>query len=402
MEQRRTPRHAATLFAAAFFAAAPSQEAGKGEGEHTPRTPVELGDVSFARGVEELNLRALYEEREYAVFYVVREGETEGQWVSFQRGARDSITTDRQAAREEIAAVLQSGETRDVQWARETPRAPRARVCYFHTHPLDALVEKGYVSPADARAARAGATHVSMPPSWYDLFLAAGTPALQRSFLAPLEAETGYRIAYEGGVVDPAGVFYYRAYTAEGLKRDYPDAYVQLKELGDALARWRKNVRAVLRTYSKEEVAHLRALMEEEGGHPGHPVPRRVEDVYGELIRALLSGRHPKLEKELAARHTNFSALAEELVRLQRARQSITEGVNKIQRDWLAASLAAGPADPASLRERAVYPELREAYANAGVAIRFVGIGEIDKEPPCAGVERQSALPRTETNTETD
>jgi hypothetical protein len=152
------------------------------------------------------------------------------------------------------------GELRKVQYLlsdiegavnREIESAPTQSIKngIFHLHDLSSAVDNGDLTKEEARNIKAGKGSISFPPSDLDID---SWKAKNLETLAKRFAERGITVDYCTGVIDLAGIWYYR----RANEQELPDYYEQRKRRREIRFAWEDTVSPALRRLDSATLDH--------------------------------------------------------------------------------------------------------------------------------------------------
>lgn len=165
--------------------------------------------ISWMNGIEKIKDNVFEEGPEQlAVFVLFADGTS--RWLKFTEGEELKVRMNIKAVKEEMLNIHQEGKE-------------IARMCHIHTHPVEAIVSYAKVDNPQK---------VYAPPSYPDTFVISkgGIPDIISSFGEEIGEHVESQVA---AVLDPQGVWYYRAFTEDELqanKSHSNDSYTEIAE----------------------------------------------------------------------------------------------------------------------------------------------------------------------------
>ena len=348
-EKSALGRFVRRLSLAALLSVSPLHETGRiREAPLDPR-------FSFAEGISFLQSRARTADSEEMAAYVVKD--EQGAWVLSQRGEETWVRIKFSELLEAAAKFLEGerGGVRD---------GNTARICFFHTHPLQAGWRKKFLTSDERKIAERESSPPTLPPSITDL--------------GELVVEGAYRgkpVHMMEGVVDARGVYYYRPFPEEKFAESYPQEFEVFHKNRALAEQVTAEVARLLETLSAAELEEgVRRDAEEElskwGGQPSEEQLRRlVVRVVMSRPESSLRARVVRARTELAVQLSQWDAMSRE--RMAHFNRAYTAWVN-LSRTYHGA-----------LTQTEAYGALKKAYRLFGVELRYTE--DPEKEAPCAG-----------------
>jgi hypothetical protein len=338
-------------------------------------------------GIQTLRKGVLYDKVETQGTFYIDNQTHRGKWIFGKEGTLTSVergTTDVAAA---VEAELSMIPTQSFT------------VCPLHTHPLSAGESDGIISTIisteEWQNIKEGKHSISFPPSGSLMY---GDISIS-NIIAWREAlnkfrEKGITAQVRQGVVDAAGISYYRLINDQELQQEFPDYFVELERRKAISRKWEEVVGPLLFNL----IDNLdNAMLDELHRHTKYSgrydtltfgdandrrtwkrlnlyrVLREGEDGREEIARVLFAGNQKaqKLQEDYVTQVVDKAA---------RDRNVLDE----VRLEWTKTSMTVSPEQLPFTEE---YAKLRGAYARNGSKIRFVPHQNVVNEPPCAGTD---------------
>jgi hypothetical protein len=262
----------------------------------------------------------------------------------------------------------------------------------LHTHPLSAGEAVGFISAEEADNVRTGKHSAAMPPSGFSM---GGDISLwdYSKLQTSLHefAKKGISVEILKGVVDAAGITYFRPTSEEDIKREFPAYFAELEQRRAIISDWQETVTPLISGLDEATLNELHQFTREKGKYD-HSAYRAMdkkivtEFMQGDLESALHGGQG---EEQIAQKLFNDNPKAQKLqddlkTRVITAKENDETILDEARLEWIKTSLYVPPEQLSSTK---AYAKLREAYARNMAYIRFVPHSQVPNEPPCAGTD---------------
>ncbi len=332
-------------------------------------------NATWSEGIDVLHKGALSDRYESYGLFDIDNQDKRSTWIIRKEGKFDYVDigpeTIAVTAEREIAGKYESSVT----------------LCDIHNHILDFARYDRRVSDKEFMNIQQGKQAVSIAPSGDEWEYGDVSPLRYEAIDSALDKITNKGVAVEirFGVVDPAGIMYYRAINDQELEQEYPDHYQDIQQ-GRALRRvWDETIKPILDKpdAAKLNELHNRFFLQDEYKNRQGSVLEILELKQQDIITRLLTGGlgYEDILRELLA---DRQKLQEDFKAMVTMRNKDISAISNARVNWTIKSLGVSPEELTSTKE---YSELREAYTRNGTKIRFVPHSKVADEPPCAGTD---------------
>jgi hypothetical protein len=339
--------------------------------------------ATWMEGVETLRNGVFSDKVETQGTFYIENQTHRGKWIFGKEGELASVPYIGTDIEGPVERELSSHPTQDIT------------VCGLHTHPLRAGEAMGWLSAEESRNVREGKHSISIPPSGSgaevngDISL--WLTGIIESTLKKLRQKE-VRVEARQGVVDAAGITYYRPIKDEDLKQEYPGIIAEVEHKRAVLREWEEAINHAVDNLDAATVNKLHGVIPMDSERyqrlytGSYSVLEEQEFERGDIKEALISGSWidaiaPVLFEGNPKGQKLQHAFKKEVLDKRRSDMGI------LYEARVAFGIISKTIAPEQLTSTPEYTKLREAYALNGSKIRFVPHTQVPNEPPCAGTD---------------